>query len=102
MTSKLRPKYMVLRIDESGKPVPGAESMPSTDPTDIDSPFVLLPRKDPAAFVAMVAYARHCEPDLANEIKAWLRTIAGAEPIFGTQGERNFKVNRLKALQDIF
>lgn len=103
MASKLRPKYVVCRLDAQGQVTVDTRQMPSTDPSDVDSPFVLMPRKDPAAFVAMIAYARHCETDLASEIKAWLRKIVEAEPIIlGTQGERNFRATRLKALQDIF
>lgn len=100
MDKKLRPKYMVYKIFPPN--TVSKVGMSSTDPDDVDSPFVLMPRKDPAAFVAMITYARHCESDLANEIKAWLRKIVEAPPAFGTQGGRNYKTVRLKALQDIF
>lgn len=93
---RLRPKYMVARIDADGKAFgPG---MKATDPGDINSPFVLMPRKDPAAFAAMTAYMQFCEPQLANEIRAWLRTIAQAEPVYGTQGARNRTAVRMKTL----
>lgn len=96
---RLRPKYGVSRLSEDGKAV--GVPLLSTNPEDVDSPFVLAPRKDPAAFAAMVAYARMCEPSLANEIKAWLRKIVVAPVVYGTQGERNLKAVRLKALNDI-
>ncbi len=102
--NKLRPKYQVRKIiGDAPKGVYGLEDKVylSTDPDDPDSPFVLMPRKDPAAFVAMIAYARHCEQDLANEIKAWLRKIAEAEPVYGTQGTRNLRAVKVKGLQDI-
>ncbi len=94
MGKKLRPKYTVQRIrefDSPGGPVePVGKSMLSTDPESVDSPFVLMPRKDPAALMAMITYACHCEPDLANEIKDWLDKMAEAEPKYGSQGTRNF------------
>ncbi len=100
--NKLRPKYQVQRlepIEAEGVYENKGIAMLSTDPGDIDSPFVLMPRKDPAAFAALVIYSEHCEPELANEIKAWLYKIAEAEPVFGTQGARNFRVTRLKPLE---
>jgi len=63
---KLRPKYVVFRVGPDGTTFDRAEVMNSTDPGNADSPFVLMPRKDPAAFAAMVAYAHRCEPDLAG------------------------------------
>lgn len=93
---RLRPKYMVARIDVEGRAFgPG---MKSTDPDNVDSPFVLMPRKDPAAFVALVAYTEFCEPQLANEIRAWLRKVTDADPVFGTQGKRNFAATRARSL----
>ena len=84
---KLRPKYMVAKIGEDGKLVgPG---IPSTDPGDVDSPFVLMPRKDPAAFAALVTYGQNCEEDLSGEIKEWLEKVAKAPAAYGSQGERN-------------
>lgn len=96
---RLRPKYMVTRMDDSG--IMSGPSMPSTDPEDINSPFVLMPRKDPAAFEAMRAYMSLCEPQLANEIRAWLRKIAAAEPVYGTQGKRNRAFIRSRMLQEV-
>ena len=84
---KLRPKYNVQRIDEDGDVI-GA-LMKSTDPDNIDSPFVLMPRKDPAAFYAILNYTKVCENDLALEIREWLEKIIEAPPILGSQGTRN-------------
>lgn len=96
---KLRPKYVVFRIDDerydeliqSAMPSVVSPPMLSTNPGDVDSPFVLMPRKDPAAFRAMVCYALYCEPDLRAEIASWLGDIASTEPAFGTQGVRNYQ-----------
>jgi len=96
MEKKLRPKYDVQKVGPLGNLI--GSRMKSTDPEDVDSPFVLMPRKDPAAFAAMIAYARMCEPQLASEIKNWLNTIAEAPPVFGTQGARNRVAIRLKAI----
>lgn len=96
---RLRPKYGVMRTDANG--VARGPLMKSTDPDDIDSPFVLMPRKDPAAFAAMGTYMELCEPQLANEIRVWLRKIAAAEPAFGTQGKRNFSAIRTKRLLEV-
>jgi len=101
---KLRPKYQVQKIvGDKPKEVYGLEGpkMLSTDPDDINSPFVLMPRKDPAAFYALLAYARSCEKDLAAEIKGWLTKIAEAPAAYGSQGERNRRFLRLQALRDI-
>ena len=99
---KLRPKYVVRKIpvgaDIKSLPV---DSMLSTDPNDVNSPFVLMPRKDPAAFAAMIYYAQCCEPKLAAEISGWLARIASAEPKFGTQGARNYTSTRLVAVEQI-
>lgn len=95
---RLRPKYMVFRIDEDTGAMIVEGAMPATDPENIDSPFVLKPRKDPAAFVAMIAYTMTCEPDLAQEIREFLHKIAEAPPVFGTQGERNYKAFRTKSI----
>jgi len=75
--------------------------MISTDPDNVDSPFVLMPRKDPAAFAAMIMYAHYCEKGLAEEIKDWLTKVAMAPTICGSQGERNRRHLDLKALRDI-
>ena len=90
---KLRPKYHVQRCGPNGELVGGR--MDSTDPNNPDSPFVLMPRKDPAAFMAMLAYAMYCEPELAAEIRDWLRLIAEQPTSCGTQGERNGRYMRL-------
>lgn len=87
-TSKLRPKYDVQRVGPNGELVSGR--MRSTDPENPDSPFVLMPRKDPAAFFAMLEYTRHCEPHLADEIRNWLESMADTGPEYGTQGTRNW------------
>ena len=97
MEKILRPKYQVQRISESGELV-GTIHYLSTDPEDVNSPFTLMPRKDPAAFAAMVTYARTCEPQLAKEIMTWLRKIVEAPVIFGTQGGRNSRAMRVRNL----
>ena len=95
---RLRPKYMVAKVGKDGEMFgPG---MKSTDPEDVDSPFVLMPRKDPAAFFAMYAYMNTCEPQLACEIRDWLTKIVLSEPIFGTQGSRNRIALRLRMLSE--
>lgn len=99
---KLRPKYLVFKVEPDGTTFNAAEGMKSTDPDNVSSPFVLMPQKDPAAFIAMLAYARNCEKDLAMEIKEWLTKVAEAPPAYGTQGERNRRHLRLRSLRDIF
>ena len=84
---KLRPKYYVTRFGDDSTVI--GKRMQATDPDDVDSPFVLMPRKDPAAFTALMAYAQMCEPDLAAEIRVWLGTIVKAPAVYGTQGARN-------------
>ena len=100
MGEKLRPKYSVYRLNIREQDTVDTRTF-ATDPDSIDSPFVLMPRKDPAAFAAMVTYARMCEPDLAREIREFLHKIADAEPIFGTQGLRNLQVVRKRSISDI-
>lgn len=95
---RLRPKYSVFRMTKDGKVDPTAVCMISTDPNNVDSPFVLMPRRDPAAFNAMVTYANYCEPVLASRIKGWLTKIARAEPVYGTQGIRNREHMRMMML----
>ncbi len=94
MGSKLRPKYTVQKVkcfDSPGSPFEQASKpMLSTVPDDVNSPFVLMPRKDPAAFLAMLTYAQYCEQGLANEIRGWLNLIAEAVPVYGSQGKKNF------------
>lgn len=100
---KLRPKYEVRRM--MGGPLDPAQTlgppMASTDPGNADSPFVLMPRKDPAAYAAMIAYAQCCEPSLAAEIAEWLNWIAKTPPVFGSQGTRNFASTRCAAIDQI-
>ena len=96
MGKKLRPKYMVYKIDELGDTIP--EGMLSTDPDDVSSPFVLMPRKDPAAFRALICYANFCEPNLRIEIVTFLDKIARAEPVFGTQGARNHQAIKFEEI----
>lgn len=96
---RLRPKYIVRKIMPNG--TESIELWNSTDPEDIDSPFVLMPRKDPAAFAAMLAYAQCCELRLSAEIANWLGEIAAAEPKFGTQGVRNYSSTRAAAVDSI-
>lgn len=98
VTPRLRPKYMVAKIGVDGKIFgPG---MKATDPDDIDAPFVLMPRKDPAALAALCTYIDLCEPQLANELRPWLRSIARAKPVYGTQGERNLIAVRVRMLHE--
>jgi len=100
----LRPKYIVEKLPEAseGKEVfIRANVMVSTNPEDVDSPFVLMPRKDPAAFVALITYARYCEPELGLEILKWLEEVAKSEPVFGTQGIRNWVAGRLRSLTEV-
>lgn len=94
MGDKLRPKYRVQRITGEKPDVAYWTEGPimlATDPNDPDSPFVLMPRKDPAAYVAMVTYAHYCEPQLAGQIRAWLRSIAEKPPVYGSQGTFNWR-----------
>ena len=89
MTKKmLRPKYMVYRIFDDGSGV-SKVGVKSTDPENIDSPFVLMPRKDPAALYALLQYAQMCEDSLAREIRVWVGKIIEAPSVHGTQDERN-------------
>lgn len=100
---KLRPKYEVRKI--MGGPLDPAQTlgppMASTDPDNVDSPFVLMPRKDPAAFAAMIVYAQCCQPSLAAEIAEWLVKVANAPPAFGTQGTRNYASTRAAAVDQM-
>jgi len=97
---RLYPKYQVVKINEDPKAAKANPVMLATDPNDIDSPFVLMPRKDPAAMAAMLTYMSYCEPALANEIRPWLRKIIEAEPIFGSQGARNYKYVRSRSITE--
>lgn len=99
-SEKLRSKYVVYRIDESkGRAYTTGPALYATEPESVDSPFVLMPRKDPAAFAALVTYMNFCEPQLANEIRSWLRRVAEADPVFGSQGARNLAYMRGRTLQ---
>lgn len=99
---RLRPKYIVEKIQEGDKEgFLHSGQMLSTNPNDVNSPFVLMPRKDPAAYAAMIYYAQVCEPKLALEIVEWLAKIAMAPPEFGTQGIRNFATTRAAALEQV-
>lgn len=79
---KLYKKYAVYRIGDS-------RFWQSVDTKNVDSPFVLMPRKDPAAMLALECYADSCEPELRREIKHWIQRIKRAPKILGTQGRRN-------------
>lgn len=94
MAGTLRKKYLVYRVDVQEEPTY------STDPNDTSSPFVLFPRKDPAAFSALLTYSMMCEEGLGMEIREFLGQIAAAEPVFGTQGTRNLKAMRARAVKE--
>lgn len=94
---KLRPKYLVFKIGPDGDTE--ERGMESTNPDNVDSPFVLMPQKDPSAFYALVNYAKVCEPDLAVEIREWLEKVIEAPVQYGTQGNRNRVHMRLKQLR---
>ena len=94
---KLRPKYLVQRVGENGGPI--GRRMVSTDPVNVDSPFVLMPRKDPAAYYALLNYAQACEPDLAYEILEWLEKVVAAPAIYGTQGNLNRVHMKMKQMR---
>ena len=103
MGDKLRPKYILYRVIEDtegevptdairlGDYLVHQSPFPSTDPEDASSPFVLMPKKDPAAFRALICYANFCEVSLKDEIGRFLNKIAESEPELGTQGARNLK-----------
>lgn len=61
----------------------------SVDVEDVNSPFVLMPRKDPVAMTALECYASFCEPEMRREIMQWIQRIKKAPKILGTQGKRN-------------
>ena len=99
---RLKPRYIVYKILKGDNiPVRLTEGVSlATDPNDPNSPFVLKPRKDPAAFVAMLAYASVCEPSLGNEIRIWLTEIAKSSPDYGDQGFRNRVAMQLRQIQE--
>ncbi len=99
MTEKrLRPKYLVQKYREEDGQLSGPR-MKSTDPDDVDSPFVLMPRKDPAAYYALLHYTEVCEPDLSFEIRQWLEKVVRAPAKFGSQGDRNRIEMKLKQMR---
>ncbi len=59
------------------------------DIADPDAPFVLKPWKDPAALQALIAYRRHCYPELAEELAQWIGAITAGPKIRGGVGSRN-------------
>ncbi|MDD5704189.1 MAG: hypothetical protein PHU23_19315 [Dehalococcoidales bacterium] len=83
---RLYPKYTVQKVDNG---VYKADELLATDKNSVNSPFVLMPRKDPAAFAALVYYSTICEPRLGNEIRNWLRNVVQAPVAYGSQGNRN-------------
>lgn len=89
MSERLRPKYLVSKVKIDGS-VDHSTTMKATDPGNPNSPFVLMPLKDPAAFLALVTYANYCEPDLAAEVRVWLNKITEADSRLGSQGARNY------------
>jgi len=99
MGERLYPKYNVQKVGSKGELI--GPRMHATDPDDVDSPFVLMPRKDPAAYYALLQYAQVCEEDLAREIRVWAEKIAEAPPVFGTQGARNHTHQRVRMMEMI-
>ncbi len=100
MAGTLRPKYAVYRLDGEGSLA--GEPMLATDPSNVDSPFVIFPRKDPAAFHALLAYAAVCEKGLRAEIISFAEDVAQSDPAFGTQGTRNWQtllMNKVKSVE---
>lgn len=65
------------------------EKTESVDILDVNSSFVLMPRKDPAAMIALKCYAANCEPELSEQIRKWINRIEKAPRVRGTQGKRN-------------
>jgi hypothetical protein len=59
------------------------------DAHDPEAPFVLKPWKDPAALRALETYRDHCYPELAEDLTAWIRTIASGAKVRGGVGARN-------------
>lgn len=86
---KLRPASQLLTKEGRKSTLIGS----SVDVDNAESPFVLFPRKDPAALVALKCYALNCEPELAQDIRQWIELIRRADQMlgkqYGTQGERN-------------
>lgn len=67
---KLTPRYRVINL-ETGR------TAESVNFTDGEPYFVLSPERDPAALEALKRYAEACEPELAQDIKQWIRKIEG-------------------------
>lgn len=59
------------------------------DTQDPEAPFVLKPWKDPAALRALETYRDHAYPELAADLAAWIRAIAGGPRVRGGVGARN-------------
>lgn len=59
------------------------------DTQDPEAPFVLKPWKDPAALRALETYRDHAYPELAADLAAWIKAIAGGPRMRGSVGARN-------------
>ena len=81
---ELYEKYSVRRIEEDQEP--SSPDLLAPAPTGA---FVLKPSKDPAAEVAMMAYAHCCEPALGKEILDWLKKVRITREPLGRQGYKN-------------
>ena len=94
--AKLYAKYSIHRLRPTPEnKVPQSTLLPnSVDIDNINSPFVLMPRKDPVAMIALECYADACESRLAKEIKKWIQQIKQAPKVLGTQGRRNIPFMR--------
>ncbi len=67
------------------------------DTKDPEAAFVLKPWKDPAAIRALEVYRDHCYPELAEELRAWIKVIASGPVIRGGVGARNERHMATKA-----
>ncbi len=81
--------YQKYEVWRKGGKIGSEGMMLSVDTQDVDSPFVLKPRKDPAAMKALECYADFCELELSKQIKRWIQLIKKAPKVVGTQGKRN-------------
>jgi hypothetical protein len=77
--AELTRRYIVMQMATEGP----------FDIADPDAPFVLKPWKDPAALQALIAYRRHCYPELALELDQWITAVAAGPKIRGGVGSRN-------------
>ncbi len=77
--AELTRRYIVMQMAAEGP----------FDIADPDAPFVLKPWKDPAALQALIAYRRHCYPELAEELGRWIGAITAGPKIRGGVGSRN-------------